>query len=118
MRREQHPQPAFFGLVPCYGYASVTRLNNVAMQGVNVIERAFQIAAESGSVDEVKTKLSREGYLNVHRHLGGKHTRSQILERLNPQLVVYRKRNWTKADGQESLPASGNEKATPVRHAP
>ncbi len=71
------------------------------MQGVNVIERAFQLAAESGSVDEVKTKLSREGYLNVHRHLGGKHTRSQILERLNPELVVYRKRHWGKAGSSQ-----------------
>jgi hypothetical protein len=66
------------------------------VQGINVIERAFQIAAESGSVEEVKNKLSREGYLNVHRHLGGKHTRSQILERLDPQMVVARKRNWTR----------------------
>lgn len=68
------------------------------MQGVDIIERAFQLAAESGSVEEVKTKLAREGYLNVHRHLGGKHTRTQILERLNPELVSYRKRNWTKTD--------------------
>lgn len=69
------------------------------MQGVDIIERAFQLAAESGSVEEVKTKLAREGYLNVHRHLGGKHTRSQILERLNPQLTVYRKRNASKSEG-------------------
>jgi hypothetical protein len=70
------------------------------VQGVNIIERAFQIAAESGSVEEVKIKLSREGYLNVHRHLGGKHTRSQILERLDPQMVVERKRNWTRGVAQ------------------
>ena len=62
------------------------------MQGVNIIERAFQIAAESGSIEEVRIKLASEGYLNVHRHLGGKHTRMQILERLNPDLVGYRKR--------------------------
>jgi hypothetical protein len=68
------------------------------MHGVDIIERAFQLAAESGSVEEVKTKLAREGYLNVHRHLGGKHTRMQILERLNPDLAVYRKRNWAKAE--------------------
>jgi hypothetical protein len=67
------------------------------VQGVNIIERAFQIAAESGSVEEVKAKLAREGYLNVHRHLGGKHTRAQILERLNPELVMGRKRSSAKA---------------------
>jgi len=72
------------------------------VQGVNIIERAFQLAAESGSVEEVKAKLAREGYLDVHRHLGGKQTRTQILERLNPDLVVYRKRAWSKAGSAEA----------------
>ena len=75
------------------------------MEDVNIIERAFQVAAESGSVEEVKAKLSREGYLNVHRHLGGKHTRTQILERLNPELVVYRKRGWAKSPAADASEA-------------
>jgi hypothetical protein len=57
----------------------------------NVIERAFQLAPESGSVEEVKRKLIREGYLNVHAHLGGRQIRIDLLKRLNPDLVSYRK---------------------------
>lgn len=61
------------------------------MIGVNIIERAYQLATESGSVDEVKRKLMREGYLNVHSHLSGHQIRHDLLERLNPELVTYRK---------------------------
>lgn len=61
------------------------------MHGTNIIERAFQLAAESGSVDEVKRKLIREGYLSVHAHLGGRQIRTDLLKRLNPDLVAYRK---------------------------
>lgn len=61
------------------------------MIGVNIIERAYQLAAESGSVEEVKRKLIREGYLNVHSHLSGNQIRRDLLQRLDPQLVTYRK---------------------------
>ena len=59
--------------------------------GVNIIERAYQLAPESGSVEEVKRKLMREGYLNVHSHLSGHQIRHDLLKRLNPELVTYRK---------------------------
>jgi hypothetical protein len=59
--------------------------------GVNIIERAYQLAAESGSIEEVKRKLMREGYLSVHSHLSGHQIRHDLLKRLNPQLVTYRK---------------------------
>ena len=58
---------------------------------MNIIERAYQLAPESGSVEEVKRKLMREGYLNVHSHLSGHQIRHDLLKRLNPQLVTYRK---------------------------
>ena len=58
-----------------------------AVQDVNIIERAFQIAPECGSVDEVKKRLVREGYFNVSAHLAGRQIRSQIAERLDPQLT-------------------------------
>ena len=61
------------------------------MQGTNVIERAFQLAGDSGSVGEVKRKLIQEGYLSVHAHLGGRQIRSDISKRLNPELVADRK---------------------------
>jgi hypothetical protein len=61
-----------------------------AMQ-MNIIERAFALAAECGSVAEVKRKLSREGYFQADAYLSGKRIRSEIIERLNPELIAYRK---------------------------
>jgi len=55
------------------------------VHGVNIIERAFQLAPESTSVEEVKKKLMHEGYLNVHAHLGGRQIRHDILSRLDPE---------------------------------
>ncbi len=59
---------------------------------MNIIERAFELAAESGSVSEVKVKLGREGYFNVQAHLTGREIRRDITQRLNPDLLVERKR--------------------------
>ena len=59
---------------------------------MNIIERAFELAGESGSVAEVKRKLSREGYFQADAYLSGKLIRSEIIERLNPDLIAYRKR--------------------------
>ena len=61
------------------------------MQGVNIIERAFQLASESASVEEVKRKLVQEGYLNVHAHLGGRQIRHDILSRLDRERPAPRK---------------------------
>ena len=58
---------------------------------MNIIERAFELAAESGSVAEVKRKLSREGYFQADAYLSGRQIRSEIIERLNPELMEYRK---------------------------
>jgi hypothetical protein len=57
------------------------------MEGITIIERAFQLATESGTVDEVKRKLRREGYFNVEAHLSGRQIRSEITQRLNPTLI-------------------------------
>jgi hypothetical protein len=57
------------------------------MEGVDIIERAFQLAAESGSVDEVKRKLRREGYFQVEAHLSGRQIRAEVAQRLNPKLI-------------------------------
>jgi len=53
------------------------------VEGINVIERAFQLATESASLDEVKRKLTREGYFHVERHLSGRQIRADITSRLN-----------------------------------
>lgn len=60
----------------------------VSVQGTNIIERAFQLAGDSGSVGEVKRKLIREGYLSVHAHLDGRQIRNDLSKRLNPELVA------------------------------
>jgi hypothetical protein len=57
----------------------------------NIIERAFHLATESGSVDEVHRKLVREGYFEVHAHLAGRQIRHEILHRLNPELTICRR---------------------------
>ncbi len=57
------------------------------MEGVDIIERAFQLAADSGSVDEVKRKLRREGYFQVEAHLSGRQIRAEVAQRLNPKLI-------------------------------
>jgi hypothetical protein len=56
------------------------------MQGVRIIERAFQIATESGSLDEVRQRLMREGYASVDAHLSGPQIKRDLAARLNPEL--------------------------------
>lgn len=53
---------------------------------MNIIERAFQLAPECGSIDELRQRLVREGYFNVHAHLAGKQVRQQLYDLLNPAL--------------------------------
>lgn len=47
-----------------------------------IIERAFELAAECQSVDEVRAALRREGYSNVDAHLQGKSIRGDLTKRL------------------------------------
>ena len=54
------------------------------MNETNIIERAFQIAPECESIDQVRRRLIREGYMNVEPHLAGKHIRTQLYDRLDP----------------------------------
>jgi hypothetical protein len=61
------------------------------VEGVNIIERAFALAAECGSIDEVKQRLKREGYLQVEAHLAGRQIRSELVRRLSPQRVRQRR---------------------------
>ena len=53
----------------------------------NIIERAYEIAADCGSVEEVKQRLKLEGYFQVEAHLAGRQIRQDIADKLNPQLV-------------------------------
>ena len=55
------------------------------MQGIGTIERAFQIASDSASLDEVKKRLSREGYASVEAHLSGPQIRRELTARLRSE---------------------------------
>ena len=41
------------------------------MQSPHIIERAFQLAQDLASVDEIRKALRKEGYSNVDAHLAG-----------------------------------------------
>ena len=41
------------------------------MRTHNIIERAFQLARESGNLDDIRKILRKEGYSNVDAHLAG-----------------------------------------------
>ena len=41
------------------------------MQTQNIIERAFQLARNGSSIDDIRKALRQEGYSNVDAHLAG-----------------------------------------------
>ena len=49
----------------------------------NVIERAFELAPECATLDELKKKLVREGAFQVRAQLSGRQIRTQISSLLN-----------------------------------
>jgi tRNA G26 N,N-dimethylase Trm1 len=51
------------------------------MQTTNIIERAFELATASTSVDEVRKALRREGYSNVDAHLEGASIKADLKKR-------------------------------------
>ena len=64
------------------------------MEGVGLIERAFQLAPQCGSLDELRQRLTREGYGNVHAYLDGKQIKQQLFERLDPGRRKPKGRGW------------------------
>ena len=65
---------AFHPLRTCDGSPIIDRMNRTT----NTIERAFQLAEECASVDEIRTKLKREGFSNVDAHLSGGQIRAEL----------------------------------------
>ena len=49
----------------------------------DVLVRAFALAPECGSIEELKRRLIREGYLQVNAHLSGRQLRRELLAKLN-----------------------------------
>ena len=45
---------------------------------VGIIERAFQLADRSASVEQIRMQLRKEGYSNVDAHLAGPKIRSDL----------------------------------------
>lgn len=56
-----------------------------AMHTHNPIERAFQLAATSTSIDEIRKTLRQEGYANVDAHLAGASIKADLKKRLAKQ---------------------------------
>jgi hypothetical protein len=52
------------------------------MERVGTVERAYQLAAQSGSIDEVRRQLMVEGYSNVEAHLSAPQLRRALKELL------------------------------------
>jgi len=51
------------------------------MSGVpGIVERAFQLALDSANVEEIRSRLRKEGYPNVDAHLMGRKLRSDLVK--------------------------------------
>ncbi len=48
------------------------------MHSPNIIERAFQLAPASTSVDDIRKALRQEGYSNVDAHLAGASIKAEL----------------------------------------
>jgi hypothetical protein len=55
------------------------------MQTQNIIERAFELAHASSSIDEIRKALRQEGYSNVDAHLGGASIKADLKKRFGRQ---------------------------------
>jgi tRNA G26 N,N-dimethylase Trm1 len=52
------------------------------MQTQNIIERAFQLASGSTSLDQIRKTLRQEGYSNVDAHLAGASIKADLKKQL------------------------------------
>lgn len=50
----------------------------------HIIERAFQLAPEVTSLDQIRSALRDEGYSNIDAHLAGPSLRAQLKKKLAP----------------------------------
>ncbi len=62
------------------------------MQRVNIIQRAFEVAPECISVEDVRRRLSNEGYAHAEAHLSGPQIRREIATMLKHGPAHLRKR--------------------------
>jgi hypothetical protein len=57
------------------------------MHTPNIIERAFELARDSSSVEQIRKALRREGYSNVDAHLGGASIKADLKKRFARQPI-------------------------------
>lgn len=50
--------------------------------GIGAVERAFQLAPDCGSLDEIRLKLKKEGFSAVEEHLAGPRIQAQLKQLL------------------------------------
>ena len=48
----------------------------------DIIERAYQLAPEASSLDEIRAQLKKEGFAQVHAHLAGPRIRADLAKLL------------------------------------
>lgn len=51
------------------------------MQETHIIERAFELAPNYSSIDEIRKALRHEGYSNVDAHLAGASIKADLKKR-------------------------------------
>ena len=51
------------------------------MHTQNIIERAFQLAPEATSIEDIRKALRQEGYANVDAHLAGASIKADLKKR-------------------------------------
>ena len=51
------------------------------MQTQNIIERAFQLARDATSIEEIRKSLRQEGYAQVDAHLAGASIKADLKKR-------------------------------------
>ena len=54
------------------------RIQEPMKQAIGTIERAFQLAEQSETVDAIRNELKKEGYSNVDAHLQGGKIRAEL----------------------------------------
>ena len=57
------------------------------MDRPHIIERAFGLAGECSSLEDLIRKLGQENYSNVHYHFAGKSLRAQLTKKLREPRV-------------------------------
>jgi hypothetical protein len=73
-----------------------------------IIERAYELAPQCGTVDEVRGALRREGYSNVDAHLSGPRIRADLTKLLSARAKAERSETSAAFVEESAKPADGS----------